>query len=104
MVVRYPRRWHGTRVFCTVRLRSVRIWRLIGQGNGVHWSALDEDISVENLLAGRASGKANARSSVGYRSALHLAEEKESSRDVLRHKGYTGRVEFDDEAGYSMVR
>jgi hypothetical protein len=30
-------------------------WRLIGQGEGVHWPDLDEDISVESLLAGRAS-------------------------------------------------
>jgi hypothetical protein len=31
-------------------------WRLLGQGAGIHWPALDEDISVENLLADRASG------------------------------------------------
>jgi hypothetical protein len=30
-------------------------WRLIGQGEGVHWPDLDEDISVKSLLAGRAS-------------------------------------------------
>ena len=28
-------------------------WRLIGQGEGIHWPELDEDIRVENLLAGR---------------------------------------------------
>ena len=26
-------------------------WRLIGRGVGIHWEGLDEDISVENLLA-----------------------------------------------------
>ncbi len=26
-------------------------WRLIGNGEGIHWPDLDEDISVENLLA-----------------------------------------------------
>jgi hypothetical protein len=26
-------------------------WRLIGRGIGVHWESLDEDISVESLLA-----------------------------------------------------
>lgn len=31
-------------------------WRLIGQ-EGVHWPDLDEDISVEGLLGGRASGE-----------------------------------------------
>ena len=25
-------------------------WRLIGGGLGIHWEALDEDVSVENLL------------------------------------------------------
>lgn len=26
-------------------------WRLIGNGIGIHWEELDEDISVEGLLA-----------------------------------------------------
>lgn len=25
-------------------------WRLIGGGEGIHWEALDEDISVERLI------------------------------------------------------
>jgi hypothetical protein len=32
-------------------------WRLIGDGEGVHWPALDEDISVENLILGKPSGE-----------------------------------------------
>lgn len=32
-------------------------WRLTGAGGGIHWPDLDEDISVENLLAGQASGE-----------------------------------------------
>lgn len=32
-------------------------WRLIGKGEGIHWPELDEDISVERLLAGRGSGE-----------------------------------------------
>jgi len=32
-------------------------WRLIGGGNGIHWPDLDEDICVENLLAGIPSGE-----------------------------------------------
>jgi hypothetical protein len=32
-------------------------WRLIGQGRGIHWPELDEDISVEGLIAGRPSGE-----------------------------------------------
>lgn len=30
-------------------------WRLIGQGEGIHWPDLDEDISVEHVLLGRPS-------------------------------------------------
>jgi len=32
-------------------------WRLIGKGHGIHWEDIDEDISVEGLLAGKASGE-----------------------------------------------
>ena len=35
-------------------------WRLIGRGVGIHWSDLDEDISVEGLLAGKPSGECQA--------------------------------------------
>ena len=30
-------------------------WRLIGRGKGIHWEDIDEDISVEGLLAGKSS-------------------------------------------------
>ena len=32
-------------------------WRLICGGVGIHWPALDEDISVRDLLAGQVSGE-----------------------------------------------
>jgi hypothetical protein len=35
-------------------------WRLIGRGHGIHWEDIDEDISVEGLLAGRPSGESQA--------------------------------------------
>ena len=46
----YPRLLHGT-----AEERSH--WRLIGQGVGLHWQDLDEDISVKNLLDGQPSGE-----------------------------------------------
>jgi hypothetical protein len=46
----FPRLTHGTD---TERAN----WKLIGEGEGVHWPDLDEDISVESLLAGRRSGE-----------------------------------------------
>ena len=35
-------------------------WRLIGRGLGIHWTDLDEDVSVEGLLAGKPSGESQA--------------------------------------------
>src|SRR5262245_8485259 len=32
-------------------------WRFIGKGQGIHWEDVDEDISIENLLAGEPSGE-----------------------------------------------
>jgi Protein of unknown function (DUF2442)/Domain of unknown function (DUF4160) len=46
----YPRLVHGTP-------EERNHWRFIGQGEGIHWPALDEDISVENLLSGKVSGE-----------------------------------------------
>ena len=34
-------------------------WRLIGRGEGIRWPDLDEDISVEGLLAGRMSAESS---------------------------------------------
>ena len=46
----YPRLAHGTP-------KERNHWRLIGRGDGIHWPDLDEDISVEGILAGRHSGE-----------------------------------------------
>ena len=31
-------------------MEQLKKWRFIGDGEGIHWEELDEDISVENLL------------------------------------------------------
>ncbi len=46
----YPRLLHGTP-------EERNNWRWIGDRAGFHWPDLDEDISVENLLLGQASGE-----------------------------------------------
>lgn len=46
----FPRLQHGT-------VAERNHWRLIGGGEGINWPDLDEDISVENLLAGQPSGE-----------------------------------------------
>jgi hypothetical protein len=35
-------------------------WRLIGQGSGIHWEELDEDISLLGLLEGKPSNECQA--------------------------------------------
>ncbi|MEX0323735.1 MAG: DUF2442 domain-containing protein [Puniceicoccaceae bacterium] len=35
-------------------------WELLGEGKGIHWPELDEDISVEGVLAGRRSMESEA--------------------------------------------
>jgi hypothetical protein len=46
----YPRLLDGTQ-------QERNRFELIGEGEGIHWPALDEDISVEGLLAGRRSAE-----------------------------------------------
>jgi len=50
-----PLAWFPRLVHATPEERAN--WRLIGGGQGVHWEDLDEDISVEGVLAGRRSGE-----------------------------------------------
>jgi Protein of unknown function (DUF2442) len=49
----YPRLAHGT-----ADERSN--WRLIADGEGLHWPDLDEDVSVAALLAGKRSAESGA--------------------------------------------
>lgn len=44
----YPRLLHATP-------RERQTWRLIGDGRGIHWPEIEEDVSVEGLMAGRRS-------------------------------------------------
>ena len=46
----YPHLLHGTPA-------ERNNWRLIGNGEGIHWHDLDEDISAEGLLSGHASNE-----------------------------------------------
>lgn len=46
----FPRLVHATQ-------EERKHWKLIGRGHGIHWQDIDEDISVEGLLAGKPSGE-----------------------------------------------
>ena len=49
----YPRLLYGSE-------KERKDWRLIGKGRGVHWEALDEDISIEGILVGKSSGESQS--------------------------------------------
>lgn len=49
----YPRLLHGTS-------DERKNWCLIGKGQGIHWEDLDEDVSVDGLLSGHASGESQS--------------------------------------------
>jgi Protein of unknown function (DUF2442) len=49
----FPRLLHATKA-------ERNTWRLIADGRGIHWPAVDEDISVANLLAGQASAESQS--------------------------------------------
>lgn len=53
-----PLAWFPRLVHATATERKA--WRLIGRGRGIHWEKLDEDISIEGLLAGKPSGESQA--------------------------------------------
>ena len=64
----YPRLAHATE-------EERGNWRLIGGGQGMHWPDLDEDVSVEGLLAGRPSSESQ-------KSLQQWLEAKQTGRGV----------------------
>ena len=46
----YPRLLHATH-------DERNHWRLVGDGEGIHWPDLDEDVSAENIVLGQPSGE-----------------------------------------------
>ena len=63
----FPRLLHSTE-------QERNNWRLIGKGQGIHWEDIDEDISIEGLLAGKPSGE----SQKSFRKWLATRSEKAS--------------------------
>lgn len=48
-----PTAWYPRLVYATEEERGD--WTIIDGGRGIHWPELDEDVSLEGLLAGRGS-------------------------------------------------
>jgi hypothetical protein len=68
-----PLSWFPRLVHATLAERNN--WRLIGKGHGIHWPDIDEDISIEGLVAGRASGESQA----SFKKWLNQRENKHSN-------------------------
>ena len=54
-IISVPLTWYPRLVHATPEERNN--WRLIGNGEGIHWPDLDEDISIENLVLGKPAGE-----------------------------------------------
>src|SRR3989338_8681938 len=70
-----PLAWYPRLLHATTEERTT--WRLIANGRGIHWEAIDEDISVEGLLAGRPSGESQSSFKkwlISRRSEEHTSE------------------------------
>ena len=72
-----PLSWYPRLVHATPEERVH--WELTGGGQGIHWPDLDEDISVEMLLAGRKSGESR-------RSFKQWLEAKQAGRGLTLYE------------------
>lgn len=73
-----PLEWFPRLVHATPEER--KNWRLIGRGHGIHWEDIDEDISVESLLAGKPSGE----SQVSFKKWLNQRQSRITHSSVQR--------------------
>lgn len=71
----YPRLAHATN-------DERNDWRLIARGRGVHWESIDEDISVEGLLAGRSSGESQS----SFKRWLDSRQSRQTKRSTAARK------------------
>ena len=80
-----PLSWYPRLQHASVEERTR--WRLIGNGVRIHWQELDEDISVEGLLAGRPSGE----SQLSFKRWLTVRASRLTRRSSGRAKGAARR-------------
>ena len=71
-----PLVWYPRLVYATQQERSN--WELHAAGQHIHWPDLDEDLSVEGLLAGRKSGE-------GRKSLERWLEARKAGNSVALH-------------------
>src|SRR5438094_4299317 len=76
-----PLAWYPRLLWGTPRERNN--WRLIGEGEGIHWPDLDEDLSVENLLSGKPSGESQA----SFRRWVESRKVRNKQKRMYRRRG-----------------
>jgi len=78
-----PLTWFARLLYASPEERNN--WRLIGKGQGIHWEDIDEDISVEGLLAGKPSGESqdSFKKWLAVRKAVAKKPTRVSSRDTV---------------------
>lgn len=75
-----PLEWFPRLLHATSKERHT--WRLIGKGQGIHWENIDEDVSIEGLIAGRPSGE----SQISFRKWLKQRQSHLTSHSTGRSK------------------
>ena len=85
-----PLAWYPRLVHATQDERNS--WELIGNGHGIRWPDLDEDLSAEGFIAGRQSGESQ-------RSFKRWLEARLAGRSVMLYD--LGREESTDDGGRS---
>jgi len=75
-------RWPGSRASRMARRVERANYRPIGDGEGIHWPDLDEDISVESLLAGRSPASRSSPFGEGW-SRAGQTNLRAAQKDIL---------------------
>ncbi len=75
----YPRLLHGSS-------EERNRWRLIGNGGGIHWPDLDEDLSVDSLIFGRPSGESPTSLKRWLEGRSGLKKRARSSTEMRDHR------------------
>lgn len=73
----YPRLFYGTP-------KERNNWRLIGDGEGIHWPDLDEDISIKSIILGKRSGESQRSLKKWLEKRASLGRPSSKARAQLR--------------------
>jgi hypothetical protein len=90
----FPRLLHGTP-------KERNNWRLIGEGEGIHWPDLDEDISVENLIFGNHPVRARSLLKSGWKHAKKVSSYE--NPEISENSGFFSILDLQKRAGSADV-